>query len=255
MFIETTGAGKTNSKSVLMPQEKKVRETSEYHSKIKDWSHEDRPREKLEQRGPSALTDAELLAILIGSGTKRITAVDLAKTLLSEFGHTAELAKCNFQELKQFKGIGKVKAIKLVAAFELMRRTQAQHPSKKTKVKTPEDVADRFIPLLRDLKKEIFRVILLDSANQIIRDVTISEGTLNASLVHPREVFKAAVDDRAASVILLHNHPSGNPEPSAEDISITEQLRQAGRIMGIPVRDHIIVAGSHFTSLAKLGYL
>lgn len=109
--------------------------------------------------------------------------------------------------------------------------------------------------MLRDLKKEIFKVVLLNSANRIIRDVTISEGTLNASLVHPREVFKAAIDDRAASVILLHNHPSGNPEPSAEDISITEQLRQAGKIMGIPVRDHIIVAGSHFTSLAKSGYL
>lgn len=238
-----------------MAIEKKVRETSEYHSKIKDWSHEDRPREKLEQRGPAALTDAELLAILIGSGTQRITALDLAKTLLSEYENIAELAKCNFQELRQFKGIGKVKAIKLVASFEMLRRMQAHRPAKKTKIKTPEDVAEKFIPVLRDLKKEIFRVVLLDSANQIIRDVTISEGTLNASLVHPREVFKAAIDERAASVILLHNHPSGNPEPSAEDISITEQLRQAGKIMGIPVRDHIIVAGAQFTSLAQLGYL
>lgn len=238
-----------------MAIEKKVRETSEYHSKIKDWSHEDRPREKLEQRGPAALTDAELLAILIGSGTQRITALDLAKTLLNEYENIAELAKCNFQELRQFKGIGKVKAIKLVASFEMLRRMQAHRPAKKTKIKTPEDVAEKFIPVLRDLKKEIFRVVLLDSANQIIRDVTISEGTLNASLVHPREVFKAAIDERAASVILLHNHPSGNPEPSAEDISITEQLRQAGKIMGIPVRDHIIVAGAQFTSLAQLGYL
>lgn len=238
-----------------MAIEKKVRETTEYHSKIKDWSHEDRPREKLEQRGPAALTDAELLAILIGSGTQRITALDLAKTLLSEYENIAELAKCSFQELRQFKGIGKVKAIKLVASFEMLRRMQAHRPAKKTKIKTPEDVAEKFIPALRDLKKEIFRVVLLDSANQVIRDVTISEGTLNASLVHPREVFKAAIDDRAASVILLHNHPSGNPEPSAEDISITEQLRQAGKIMGIPVRDHIIVAGAQFTSLAQLGYL
>lgn len=234
---------------------KKVRETSEYHSRIKDWASEDRPREKLEQHGSAALTDAELLAILIGSGTKHITALDLAKTLLSEYGNIAELAKCNFQELRKFKGIGKVKAIKLVASFEMLRRVQAQRPEKKLKIKTPDDVADKFIPLLRDLKKEIFQVVLLDSANQVIREVTISEGTLNASLVHPREVFKAAIDDRAASVILLHNHPSGNPEPSVEDISITEQLRQAGKIMGIPVRDHIIVAGSRYTSMAKSGYL
>jgi DNA repair protein RadC len=236
-----------------MPVEKKVRETSEYG--IKDWIKEDRPREKLELRGPSALTDAELLAILINSGTKNITAVDLAKSLIGEFGDLTELAKCSFQELSRFKGIGKVKAIKLVAAFEIVRRTQAHRPDKKTIVKTPEDVAVKFIPMLRDLKKEIFKVILLNSASRIIRDVTISEGTLNASLVHPREVFKAAIDDRAASVILLHNHPSGNAEPSAEDISITEQLRQAGKIIGIPVRDHIIIAGSRFTSLAKLGYL
>lgn len=236
-----------------MPIEKKVRETSEYG--IKEWKKEDRPREKLELRGAAALTEAELLAILIGSGTKRITAVDLAKTLIAEYGNTAELAKCNFQELSRFKGIGKVRAIKLVAAFEILRRIQSYRPEKKSKIKTPEDIAGIFIPMLRDLKKEIFKVVLLNSANRIIRDVTISEGTLNASLVHPREVFKAAIDDRAASVILLHNHPSGNPEPSAEDISITEQLRQAGKIMGIPVRDHIIVAGSHFTSLAKSGYL
>lgn len=238
-----------------MPLEKKVRETSDYHSKIKDWSREDRPREKLEQYGSSALTNAELLAILIGSGTTKITALDLAKTLLSEYGNIAELAKCNFQELRQFKGIGKVKAIKLVASFEMIRRVHAYRPDKKLSVKTPDDVAEKFIPLLRDLKKEIFKVVLLNSANRVIRDVTISEGTLNASLVHPREVFKAAIDDHAASVILLHNHPSGNPDPSAEDISITEQLRQAGKIMGIPVRDHIIVAGAHYTSLAKLGYL
>ncbi len=236
-----------------MAVQKKVRETSEYA--IKEWIQEERPREKLEQRGASALTDAELLAILINSGTKKITAVDLAKTLITEFGDIAELAKSNFLELRRFKGIGKVKSLKLIAAFELLRRIQAHRPEKKARIKSPEDVAAHFIPLLRDLKKEIFKVVLLNSANRIIRDVTISEGTLNASLVHPREVFKAAIDDRAAGIILLHNHPSGNSEPSSEDIAITEQLRQAGKIIGIPVRDHIIVAGSRFTSLAKLGYL
>ncbi len=238
-----------------MRVEKKVRETSDYHAKIKDWSEDDRPREKLERHGSSALSDAELLAILIGSGTKNITALDLAKTLMAEYGTLAGVAKCSFHELSRFKGIGRVKAIKLVAAFEMVRRVEARPDQKKTKVNAPEDVAQKYLPLMRDLKKEIFKVILLDSANRIIRDVTISEGTLNASLVHPREVFKAATDERAASIILLHNHPSGNAEPSVEDIAVTEQLKQAGKIMGIPVRDHIIVAGYRFTSLAKLGYV
>jgi DNA repair protein RadC len=238
-----------------MPYEKKIGEAAEYHLKIKDWSEDDRPREKLERRGAAALSDAELLAILIGSGTRKITALDLAKTLLDKYHAIAEIAQRNFQELSQFKGIGKVTAIKLVAAFEIVRRVESKTDQKKLKVHCPEDIAHKYLPLMRDLKKEVFMVFLLDSANRVIRDVTISEGTLNASLVHPREVFKAATDDRAASIILLHNHPSGNAEPSIEDIAVTEQLKQAGKIMGIPVRDHIILAGHHFTSLAKLGYL
>lgn len=234
---------------------KKIAETASYHTKITDWSLDERPREKLEKHGAATLSDAELLAILIGSGTQKITAVDLAQTLLRQFGSLANLAKCNYRELSQFKGIGKVKAIKLITAFEIARRLQSFVEGKKTKVTSPDDVVRQYGPLLRDLNKEIFKIILLDGANQIIRDVTISEGTLTASLVHPREVFKAALDERAAAVILLHNHPSGHAEPSAEDISITHQLEQAGKIMGIPVRDHIIIAGRGFISFAKLGYL
>lgn len=238
-----------------MLQNKKIAETATYHTKITDWSVDERPREKLEKHGASTLSEAELLAILIGSGTRKITAVDLAQALMRQFGSLANLAKCNYRELSQFKGIGKVKAIKLMTAFEIARRLQSFVDEKKPKITSPEDVARQYGPLLRDLKKEIFKVILLDGANQVIRDVTISEGTLTSSLVHPREVFKAALDEHAAAVILLHNHPSGQTDPSADDISITRQLEQAGKIMGIPVRDHIIVAGRGYTSMAQLGYL
>ncbi|MBX7151206.1 DNA repair protein RadC [bacterium] len=238
-----------------MPQFKKIAEAATHHTKITDWSVDERPREKLEKHGAATLSDSELLAILIGSGTQKITAVDLAKTLLRQFSTLANLAKCNYHELSQFKGIGKVKAIKLITSFEMARRLQSFVDEKKMKIASPDDVVRQYGPLLRDLNKEVFKVILLDGANQIIRDVTISEGTLTASLVHPREVFKAALDEHAAAVILLHNHPSGHTDPSAEDISITRQLEQAGKIMGIPVRDHIIIAGRSFASLAKLGYL
>ncbi|HNO12258.1 MAG TPA: DNA repair protein RadC [bacterium] len=222
---------------------------------MKDWSSQDRPREKLEQLGAARLSSAELIAILIGSGTRNITAVDLARALEKEFSGLAALARCSTHELRRFKGIGKVKSIKLAAAFELSRRIEAQSDAKKIRVRAPEDLFKHYMPRLRDLNREIFMVVLLDSANQIIRDCTISEGTLNASLVHPREVFRAAIEYMAASIILVHNHPSGNPEPSREDIAVTEQLKEAGIIMSIPVRDHIIIAGRHYTSLAKSGYL
>jgi DNA repair protein RadC len=223
-------------------------------SRIADWSPDDRPRERLQRHGADVLSDAELLAILISSGTRNLTAVDVGKELLREFGPLAHLARRNYRELSRGRGMGSVKAMKLAAAFEIARRIEAHRDEPRSRVTSPEDIVRRFLPQLRDLKKEVFLVVLLDSAHRIIREAEISRGTLNASLVHPREVFKAALDDHAASVILLHNHPSGNPEPSAEDVTITEQLRQAGKIMGIPVLDHIIVAGQRHTSLAQLGY-
>lgn len=223
--------------------------------RIRDWPKDDRPREKLEQHGATVLSDSELLAILLGSGTREMSAAALAKKLISDFGDLSDLARRNFQELRRVKGIGKVKAIKIVAAFEMGRRAQSSGVRERIRITGPEQVAEKYLPRMRDLKKEIFKIILLDSANQIIKDVLISEGTLNASLVHPREVFKAALDDHAASLILIHNHPSGNPEPSVEDIQITQQLREAGKVMGVPVRDHIILAGRSYTSLAKSGYL
>jgi DNA repair protein RadC len=205
--------------------------------------------------GAESLSDAELLAIIIRTGAGKITAVDLAKTLLNEFQSLEMIASRTFNEFKQFKGLGDAKSISLIAAFELGRRSAVRNQSKKFQIQSPEDIVKRYQSLLRDLQKEIFKVLLLDSANHLIRDVTVSEGILNSSLVHPREVFRNAIIEHAASVILLHNHPSGNPEPSSDDLQITRQIVEAGKIIGISVHDHIIITANSFTSFAERGIL
>ncbi len=199
----------------------KSKEGAFYHARIKDWPEDERPREKLLKRGVDALSDAELLALLIGSGTGKATAVDVAKGLLVKHQNLRELAGKSVSDLKKFEGIGPARAVTIVSAFELGRRLQAREDEKRVVVRSPQDVADRYIPKLRDLKQEVFLILLLNSANAIIREAKISEGTLNASVVHPREVFKSAIDDRAASILLIHNHPSGNRSPSREDISLS----------------------------------
>ena len=233
----------------------KVQDTSYYHTKIKEWPEEERPREKLLNFGPQHLSDAELLALLIESGTGGITAVDLAKRLLVEHEDLAELSSKGVAELSRMKGIGPARSARILAAFELGRRVEGGKGKEGVRVKSPADVAQFFSPEFRGLKKEIFKTVLLDSGNRIIRNVTVSQGTLNMSLVHPREVFKPAVDHLAAGIILLHNHPSGEPEPSQLDRQITSQLTEAGEVMGIPVVDHIILADNRYFSFAKKGLL
>jgi len=227
-----------------------LKEPTFYHTKIKDWPQDERPREKLMKYGADVLSEAELLAILIRTGVKKATAVDLAKKLLSECKNLRELAGKSVNDLKKL-GIGEARAIAIVAAFELARRLHSLPEQEKPLIRSPQDVAEIYIPKLRDFKKETFLVILLNSANRIVREKVISEGSLNASIVHPREVFKAAIDELAAGIVLVHNHPSGNAEPSKEDIEITKQLVEAGKVMGIPVHDHLIVAGNRYTSFAK----
>jgi DNA repair protein RadC len=234
---------------------KKVGEPSSYHLKITDWPKDERPREKLMHRGPEVLSEAELLALLIGTGTKRITAVDLAKTVLKEYGSLGHLATRGYRDLLRFRGLGEAKSVLLIAAFEVGRRSGSSKAPGRMQVRSPEDIVRYFQPLMRDMQKEVFKVILLDSANHLLRDVTVSEGILNSSLVHPREVFRPAILEPAASVILLHNHPSGNPEPSSEDIQITRQICESGRFLGIPVHDHIIITAGGFTSFAERGLL
>lgn len=220
---------------------------------IKDWNPEERPRERLEKHGAEYLSDSELLAILLKTGARSFSAVEAGRELLHRFGSLTELAERQYMELADVRGVGKVKAITLHAAFEIGRRVESKPFISDKSIRSPEDVARFFIPRLRGQKVESFYAVLLNTANQIIRYDEISRGSLGASIVHPREVFKRAIIESAAAMIVLHNHPSGNPEPSREDISITKQLKEAGTIIGIKVLDHLIIAGDTYTSLQDRG--
>lgn len=196
-----------------------------------------------------------MLGILLGKGTKEKTAIDVARQLLDQYESLQKLFSRSPSELMKIKGIGSAKAAALSAAFELVRRVQSQGNPDRATFKRSSDVANHYLPLFRDLKKEVFKVLLLNRANRLIREVPVSEGTLDASIVHPRDVFKEAILEPAASVILIHNHPSGNPTPSEEDLRITKQLVEAGRLLGIKVYDHIILAGDQYRSLADEGLI
>lgn len=222
---------------------------------IREWPEGERPREKLLAHGAGALSDAELLAILIRSGTGEQTALDLARSILMKERSLRAIGARTPAELMRVKGIGEAKAVELLAAFELGRRAEAAGTGEKPVIRGPEDAARLMIPLLRDRTAEEFHVLILDAMNGLKSSVRVTTGTLNASLVHPREVFKHAIDHRAASILVVHNHPSGNPEPSREDIDITRQLVEAGKVVGIPLHDHLIVAGDRYTSLAERGVL
>jgi len=220
--------------------------------RVKELPVDDRPREKLLLRGAQNLSDAELVAILLRTGKKGKSVLEISRELINTDSNLAMLATKSIDSLQKISGIGKDKAATLAAAFELSRRilSQAKWFSNK-KVTSPQDIADVFIPLLRDDNKERFIVVCLNSANKIIKYDTVSIGNLNSSVVHPREIFKVAIDCSSASIILIHNHPSGNPEPSNEDIRITKKIVESGKILDIPVFDHLIIAGDTFTSFVE----
>ena len=198
------------------------------------------------------MSDAELLAILLRTGTKGKSVLSIAHEIINKERNLSVLASRSFESLKKEVGIGKDKAATLLAAFELSRRIQSQSKLfSNKKITSPGDIAEIFIPLLRDEQKEKFIVVCLNSANRIIKQETISIGNLNSSVVHPREIFKVAIDSSSANIILIHNHPSGNPDPSNEDISITRKIVEAGKIMDILVFDHIITAGDTYTSFVE----
>ena len=229
-------------------------EPSFYHTSIKEWPEAERPREKLVRSGPEFLSEAELLAILLRVGSRGVTALDLAKKLLSSCSNLRQIGKMTVSDLEAW-GLGRARAATIAAVFELIRRYESAHETEQPVFRSPEDVVARYGPRLRDLHHEEFWALLLSSSNQLLREVRVSSGTLNSSLVHPRECFAEAIKHRAASVLFLHNHPSGNPEPSHEDLAITRQLVEAGKILGIPVHDHVIIAGNRFASLAERGLL
>jgi len=221
---------------------------------IREWREDERPRERMLRFGSSCLSDSELLAILIGTGSHGSSALDIGRSMLDAYGSIQDLGSRTVQELCGVKGMGMVKAIGIAAAFELSRRYQQEAFNPAMILQSPDDVAKYFIPRMRGARTESFYIALLNSSNIVFSTKKISEGSLNSSIVHPREVFRVAIIESAASIIALHNHPSGNTEPSNEDISLTEQLRQVGTMMHIPLLDHLIIAGDSFTSLRERGY-
>jgi len=233
----------------------KIEEPHFYRTRITDWPEGERPREKLMQLGAEKLSDSELLAILLRTGSTTQTAVDLAKTIITRFGNLQKLSQLNYQELYKLRGIGPAKAVSLAAVFEIARRLASLPFSPKLKIQEPEVVFKKYAPSLSHLKKEVFMILLLNSANYLLRDVKISVGSLNSSIVHPREVFQPAILESAASVILIHNHPSGETIPSQEDKNITFRLVEVGKLLDIPVLDHIIIGGENYFSFKEEGLI
>jgi len=219
------------------------------------WPSEERPRERLYHKGAEALADAELLAIQLGTGVSGLSAVELARELLVRYGSLSGLAARSVAELAGLPGVGRVKAIRLASMFELTRRLRSRNGGPRVVLASPEQVFARYGPLMEDLQKEVFRVALLDAQNGLIKDVVVSEGTLSASLVHPREVFRPAILEPAASLILLHNHPSGDPTPSREDLRLTRQLVECAQMLDLRVHDHVVIGHGRYASLAQRGAL
>lgn len=216
----------------------------------------DRPRERLARHGPGALTTVELLAILLGTGRAGQTVVEVAEGVhRSAGGSLRRLAGLPLGELKGAAGIGGAKAGRLVAALELGRRLAREERPPRARIRAPEDVVRVIGDRIRDLDVEEFHVLALSIQREVVRSILISRGVLTGSMVHPREVFRAAIAEAAAGIIVVHNHPSGDPTPSPEDRAITGQLVAAGAVIGIPVLDHVIVAGDRWMSFATQGLL
>ncbi|WP_243137207.1 RadC family protein [Desulfofundulus thermobenzoicus] len=216
---------------------------------------ETRPRERLLREGAGALTDMELLAILLRTGTATASAMELAAAILGRFGSLRALVSASAEELSDLKGVGPAKAALLQAALEIGRRIAGSGEEVRPVIRSPEDAAGLVMEEMRHLDREHFRALLLNTKNQVIAREVISIGTLNSSTVHPRELFKNAIKRNAAAVILIHNHPSGDPAPSSEDLAVTGRLVEAGRIIGIEVLDHLIIGDNRFVSFKAKGLL
>jgi DNA repair protein RadC len=222
---------------------------------VNDLPKSERPRERLQRFGPEALSSQELLALIIGRGVSKRSVMSIAQELISRFGSIKALSEATIEELSRVKGIGLAKAAQLKASFELAKRQELERDLGDYQITDPEGVVRAIRASITDKAKEHFKIILLNTRNKIIRIGTISIGTLNASLVHPREVFKEALIHDAFSVILAHNHPSGDCEPSEEDLRITTRLRDAGNLMGIEVLDHIIITNQSYFSFKGKGLM
>jgi DNA repair protein RadC len=223
---------------------------------IREWSPEDRPREKLLLKGTSALSEAELIAILIGSGTTKTSAVELAKKVLLLSNHNLnELARLGVKDLMKIKGIGEAKAITIVAALELGRRRKAQDIDEKPKINSSKDAFDLIQGDLMDLPHEEFWVLLLNRSHQVVKKKRVSEGGVSGTVADPKIIYKLALEALASGVIVAHNHPSGNLKPSQSDIDLTRKLKEAGRFLEVQLLDHLIIANRNYFSFADDGLI
>ncbi len=226
----------------------------EYKVRILDMQKDERPRERLIKRGASALSDSELLAVILRTGSRKENAINLSQRILSQY-NIKQLSQANVTQLMGIYGIKEGKAAQITACFEIARRLESFNEEAKPKINTPEDVYRRVYPRMREQKKECFIELCLDTKNQIIKEDIISVGSLNANIVHPREVFRTALAESAAHIIVVHNHPSGDPTPSKEDIEITGKLVETGKIMGIDVLDHVIIGDGRHFSMKEAGHI
>lgn len=224
--------------------------------KILSWAEEDRPREKLMMKGRAALSDAELIAILIGSGTTDMTAVDVSKVILqSVTNNLNELAKLSVKDLSKFRGIGEAKAISIVAALEIGRRRREQDRPQRAKITCSRDAYEEIRQHLMDKPHEEFWILLLNRANEVLRPVQVSAGGISGTVADPKLIFKHAIEHLASSMILVHNHPSGNTTPSQADKDLTRKLRDCGKLLDVPVLDHLIFTDRTYLSFADEGLL
>ncbi len=226
----------------------------EYKVRILDMQKEERPRERLLKNGASSLSDSELLAIILRTGTRQENVINMCQRLLSMY-NLKQLSQANIKKLTQVHGIKESKAAQIAACFEIARRLETFNEGSRPKINSPEDVYRLIYPRMREQKKELFIELCLDTKNQVIKEETISIGSLNANIVHPREVFKTALTESAAHIIVAHNHPSGDPAPSREDIEITKKLAETGKIMGIDLLDHVIIGDGRHFSLKEAGHI
>lgn len=222
--------------------------------RIHDIPEEERPRERLIRNGPESLSNAELLGVILRTGSKEENVVSLSSRILTEYS-IKQLSLANVSRLMQVHGVGKAKAAQIAAVFELARRLETFVEEPKRKICSPKDVYTLMYPKMREQKKEKFITLCLDTKNQILKEEVVSIGSLNASIVHPREVFKSALLESSASVIMVHNHPSGDPSPSREDIMVTEKMVEGGKLLGIDVLDHIIIGDGKYVSLKDEGFV
>ncbi len=224
--------------------------TKEYFP-IREWAEGDRPREKLLLKGKQSLSDAELIAILMSSGSRNESAVDLAKRILKDSNdNLIEISKLGVKDLMKFKGVGEAKAISIIAALELGKRRRGAEALEKKKITSSQDLFEYFSGILGDNNYEVFYILLLNRANKVIREIMISEGGLSGTVADPKKIFKIALEYNASGIILCHNHPSGNIQPSDADIKLTKKLRNAGEMLDLPVIDHIIIGEDNYYSFA-----